>query len=344
MAVLSRSRLLTCVAKVESSWGSDSSPAGGTDDVTVIESENPWSPNIERVAIRPHTAAFTKQVKSVIGAQLASVSLQGLLQGPATKGTPDNGFAGLVALFNACGLHETNTTGGANDNTSFAPATVAQATSATVKMAGEDVVWSAPGFFGTSLTLSGDTSNNVKPRWAVQGIAKYVEPAITSGGIASVTAPDRAVSALGGTASITPSGGSAYSCATTPALDLLSWSVNISANVGQVRSMCASTGISKLIHADRTGTMSLTMALESDDSATLDYEDIHGDLIGQTTHLVTLTWGTDPYKWKINVPTAELASISAPTTVNGFRAVTITYDLFHATANSEITIAVGNPS
>lgn len=343
MAELSRSRLLTCVAKVESAWGTDSTPAGGTDDVTVIESENPWSPNIERVAIRPHTASFTKQVKSAIGSQLAGVSLQGLLQGPSTRGTPDNGTAGMIALFNACGLHETNTTG-VSGTVSFAPATVAQATSATVKMAGENILWSAPGFFGTSLTLSGDTSNNIKPRWAVQGIAKYVEPAITSGGIASVTAPDRAVSALGGTASITPSGGNAYSCATTPALELLSWSVNFSATVGQVRSVCASTGISQLIHADRTGTMSLTMALESDDSATLDYEDIHGDLIGQTTHLVTLTWGTDPYKWKINVPTAELASISPPTTINGFRAVTITYDLFHATANSEITIAVGNPA
>lgn len=340
MATLSRSRLVSCIAKSESSWGSDASPAGGTDDVTVIDSENPWSPNIESTSIRPHTASFTKQVKNVIGAQLAGVSLQGLMQGPATKGTPDNGTNGMIALWKSAGLHNTNTTGGANDVVTWTPATKAQAVSATVEMDLDGYVCQVLGCFGSSLELFGDTGANAKPRWRYTGVGKYVEPAI--GTISSVAAPDRATSALGGTASITPSGGSAYTCAS--GLVLNSWNIRFNSTIGSVRSVCESTAIKELIYADRTAQMTLQLAVDVNDSANLDIEDIHGDLIAQTTHLVTLTWGTDPYAWKINVPTAELMSISPPSTVDGYRVITVTYDLFHATANSEITIAVGNPA
>jgi hypothetical protein len=252
----------------------------------------------------------------------------------------DNGVNGLIALFKSAGLHNTNTSGGGNPTISWAPATKAQTVSATVKVDLDGADCSVPGCFGTNLELFGDTGANVKPRWRYSGIGKYIEPAI--GTISGVTAPDRATSMLGATASITPSGGSAYTCAN--GLVLASWAVRFPATVGQVSSICQATGIDSLIHADRNPSMELTLAVDLNDSANLDFEDIYGDMIGSTTHLITLTWGTDPYKWKINVPTAELTNVSGTSTVNGYRVVTISYDLFHATANSEITIAVGNPA
>lgn len=339
MATLSTSRLVAMVAKVESTYGTDSSPAGGTDDVTLIDSENPVSVSIGTQRIQPHTSSFTKTAKDLITTQLATVRCSGLMNYPATLATIDNGWNGMAALFRSCGITQTVGTPGSG-NITLAPSTKAALVSATAKIDLDGVVHTVAGMYGTSLEIAADTGANVKPRWTYSGLGLYAEPAI--GTLSSVTAPDRASSVLDATCTITPSGGSAYNEANGLVLD--SFRLRIPVSVGQVNSVLAATGVAQLLHTDRDPMLDVTIAMELNDSANLDYEDIHGDLIGSTDHLVNILWGTNPGKWEITVPTAQLVGISAPSTKNGYRIVTLTYNLRHATANSEWEMQVGSPS
>lgn len=342
MATLSTSRLVAAVAKVESTYGDaigTTNPAGGTDDVTIIDSENPIAVQIGTQRVQPHTSSFTKTAKDLITSQLAQVSMQGLMQGPATLATVDNGWNGLSAILQSCGMTVSVGTPGSG-NITLTPSTKAALKSIGTKVDMDGVVHSLTGVYGTALTITGDTGANVKPRWSYTGLGLYEEPAI--GTISGVTAPDRAYSCLGATCSITPSAGSAYNSANGLILD--SFSLSISPTVGQVTDVLDSTGVNRLLHVNRDPTLSVTIAIDLNDSANLDYEDWHGDLIGSTDHAVNILWGTNPGKWEITVPTAQVIGISPPSTKNGYRVQTYTYNLRHATANSEWEMIVGNPS
>lgn len=339
MATLSTSRLVAMVAKVEATYGADPTLAGGTDDVTLIDSENPVSVDIGVQGVQPHTSAFTKTAKRLITTQLQTVRAQGKFNYPAALATVDNGWNGQSALFQSCGITVTAGTPGSG-NMTLAPSTKAALKSTYAKIEMDGVVHSVAGMYGTSLEISADTGSNVVPRWTYSGMGLYAEPAI--GTISSVTAPDRAASILDATCGITPSGGSAYNEADGLILD--SFRLRIPVSVGQVNSVLAPTGISRLLHTDRDPMFEVTLAMDLNDSANLDYEDIHGDLIGSTDHALNILWGSSPGKFEITIPTAQLVGISAPSTKNGYRIITLTYNLRHATANSEWEMQVGNPS
>lgn len=339
VATLSTSRLVSAVAKVETTYGTDVTPAGGTDDVTLIDSENPVSVQIGTQRIQPHTSSFTKTAKDLITTQLAQVSMQGLMQGPATLSTVDNGWNGQSALFQSCGITQTIATPGTSDIV-LTPSTKTALKSATVKVDLDGTVHALTGVYGTALTLSADTATNVKPRWNYTGLGLYVAPTITT--LSGVTAPDRAQSVLGATASITPSGGGAYNAADGLILD--AFSLSISPTVGQVTNVLDSTGIERLLHVNRDPMLSITLAVDLQSGANLAYDDLFPDLTGSVDHAVNILWGTTPGKWEITVPTAQLVGISPPSTKNGYRVVTLTYNLRHATANTEWSINCGNPS
>lgn len=339
MATESIARLSTIIAKTEVTPGTDVSPAGGTDDVTIVDSENTWQMQAGFVAIDAHRTSFTPATKDAVNQITAAVNCQGLLQGPTTRGVPDNGSAGMLALFTSAGVHSVNTTG-ASGTCQLKPATKAQWLPATVKGEMDGFTVAVPYCMGTSLDMFADLQANVKPRWSYAGIGNYTEPVI--GSIASVAAPDRAVSAIPTAASITPSGDSAYNCAA--GLVLMSWRLRVNPQIGIVSSMCAENGVVSFKPIARRSTLELTLAVDTNDSVTVDIEDVHSDLKNSINHAVAFGWGADPYKWAFAAATAQIISPPAFTTVNGVRAITVAYKLFSATAEGEWTLAVGNPT
>lgn len=342
VATLSTSRLVAAVAKVESAYGDaigTTAPAGGTDDVTLIDSENPVSVQIGTQRVQPHTSSFTKTAKDLITTQLAQVTMQGLVQAPAALATVDNGWNGQSALFQSCGITQAVGTPGSG-NITLTPSTKAALKSAGIKVEMDGALHNLTGVYGTALTISADTATNVKPRWSYTGLGLYEAPSLST--ISGVTAPDRAESILGATATITPSGGAAYGNADGLILDGFSFS--ISPTVGQVTSVLDATGIERLLHVNRDPTLSVTIAMDLRSAATVSYDDLFPDLTGSTDHAVNILWGTAPLEWEITVPTAQLVAISPPSTKNGYRVITLTYNLRHATANSEWEMIVGNPS
>lgn len=339
MATLSTARLVAAIAKSESTYGTDSSPAGGTDDVTIIESENPWSANIGTVRIQPHRKSFTHPAKDLITRQLADVRMSGLFQGPTTRGVLDNGTSGMVALFKAAGVHAALTTG-ANGVVTLTQATKAQTVSATVKLDLDGMTCNVLGMLGNGLEIFADVTSNPKPRWSLTGVGLYAAPVI--GTIGSVVAPDRAISILGGSASITPAGGSAYNCADGLILD--SWRLRFAPAAGVVESMCSATGVDSLISTDRNPMLECTIAVDTNDSANLDIEDVYADLVGSSEHAVALQWGADPYLTRLTAATAQVVSIAGPTTKNGYRVITLNYKLYSATPEGEFALVIGNPA
>lgn len=335
MATASLSRFVTCVAKVEGTYATDPTLAGGTDDVTLIDSSDPIGMNQQVIRVQPHRSSFTHNVKDMAGRTLWDVTLQGVLQGSGSLGAVANGWTGQSALFQSAGFTQT-----VNAGTSLVltPSTRSAQKSAYIKLELDGVLHTIAGCYG-DLDIFGSVDLG-KVRWQYRGTGLYSAP--TAASISSVTAPDRAESCLGMTATITPSDGSAYAYADGLYLDGFRYKVNAAS--APVDALNASYGVARMLYVDRAPTLELTVVLDTA-SATLDYVDTYGDVLDSTvTHNISILWGTSPNKFKLLWPTAQLVSVGRPTTKKGYRVQTLSYKVMHATAETESTFTIGNPS
>lgn len=334
MATPSIGRFVAVAAKVEGSYNDGTTTAaGGTDDVTIIDSSDPVGLNEQVITVQPHRSSFTQNVADMAGRSLWDVSLQGLVQGSGAAGAVANGFTGMSALWQAAGFTQTLNAG---TSIVFTPSTYAAQKSVALKIETHGGFHSILGAYG-DLEIFGSTALG-KARWMWRGTGLYnATPTLAT--LSGVTAPDRAESILGATAIITPSDGSAYNLAGGFWVDSFRYRVN--AQPVPVEALNATTGgVARLLYVDRAPTLDLTLVCEMG-TTNLDYADLYGDKLHATVrHALSLTWGTTPNQFAMSWPTMQLRTIGKPTNKNGYRVQTLSYKVMHATAESESTFTI----
>lgn len=321
----SRQRIAPMVAKVESSYAVDPTPAGGTDDVLAIESPTPYNPEYERFEFRPHGSTFTRQL-DIIGQRVGTFDAQCLLQGSGTRGTAAiNGFAGMSALLQCCGITQT-----VNASTSivFTPSTIAALKSATIYFEANGALNKVNGAYG-DLTIRGDPRS--APTCRVRGLGKYVAPAL--GTISGwVGGTNRAVANLGVSGTI--NNGAAY----TPVF--LSYEFNTGNQIDRLPDMNDSTGLKSLVFGDRNPTLRISVALDTDGAAGVAYSEWFADIVSQTPHALAWSVGTATGNTiAFSFPTAQPIAVRH-TGVASVNALDLTYKIQHAAAESEFSITV----
>ena len=334
-AQLSRTRIKPALFKAETTYGTDPTLAGGTDDVTLINSDDPIKPDFEGIPVRPHGASFTHTIKDIIGKRKTRVDCSFLMQGasvlPVTTTVPAvNGFTGNMAAWKSCGC---TVTAAASTTVTIKPSTVAALESVYTKIEENGILWAIAGMYG-NIRMSGGTGQPGVV-CAYSGTGKYIEP--TKATVSGFVGPDRSEPALSVTASITPSGGSAYNAADGLILD--NFTLDLGTQVNDVDDITEATGLEKLLFTDRRPTMQVVIAQDAHDTSALDFDEIFGDLTGRVVHAVSIAWGTTPNLFTLAGPTAQLIN-ATPGSKNGYKTLTLDYFLQHATAETEWSITI----
>jgi len=325
----SRERICATVAKVETTYGTDSTPAGGTDDVLAINSPNIVGFEASTFPFRPHGSSFTHR-KDIIGARWQPVNLTFLLQGSGTAGDKVvNGFSGQSALLRSAGLKETVSAG---VSIVYTPAAIADIASATLKTdPGGGVTKAVTGLMG-NIVFAGNPEAGVECRYS--GLGLYNAP-VMSALTGWTGGTNRAQPCYNISGSITPSGGSAY----TGVMDSFEWDLGI--RVERIRDMNSATGMKRTLFVDRAPTLRLTLATDlSTTDNNLQYDDIFGYLVNSTTHDLAWTLGDGAgagMEAAFAFNDAQLIRISEGSQ-NGYRTIQLQYKLQNATNEAEFTL------
>lgn len=335
MATLSRTRIKKALFKVEGTYGSDPSPAGGTDDVLLINSDDPVRPDFEAIQVRPHGSSFTHTIKDIIGKRKVGVTVSALMQGagilPVGTAVPAvNGFTGLMALWKAarCTVTAEN-----SDTVHIRPSTIAALQSVYGKIEEDGILWTIAGMYGNMRMSGGPGQPGVLCQFT--GTGKYTEPADST--ISGFVGPDRSEPFLGVTASITPSLGNAYDPGDGLVLD--NFTFDTGTTINDVDDVTEATGLDRLLMTDARPTAQLVIAQDGGNTANLDFDEIYGDLTSRTVHGLSIAWGTTPNRVTLAVPTAQLLN-AQPGSKNGYKILTLDYKCQHATAETEWNITI----
>jgi len=334
MATLSKERNVKVLAEVEATYNTSPTLAGGTDDVTVVDSPNPVTPNFGVVSQRPHSDSFTYTTKDQITTQLWNVALQFMMQGSTSRtGNTVNGFKGLSALLQSSGMTET-----VGADIVFTPSAMSALKSAYCTVDTDGILHTIGGMVGNTIFRGSPETAGVICSYTGAGMYTAPTLATTSGYVG----PDRAQPFRSITGGIKPSGGTLYN----PAAGLCFDSFEFNRGFSNANVICAgaSTGIAKIEGNDAMPTLQLIMALEKSATAgVLDYTDLYSDLTSRVDHWVQFQYGSGTNIVQFDFPTAQLLNI-VPGVKNGYRIVTCTYKIRHATANSEFSITCGSPA
>lgn len=317
-------QILQCVAKVETTYGTDAAPTGGTDDALLIDSPTPFTPNISFIRARDHGTEFTRR-KGTPAKRKYDVRVQFRTQGSGAAGATANGFSGQDALVQAAGITSTKNAG---TSIVWTPAARASLKSATVWTSEDGVRRKSQGVYGT-LTMSGAPDGFVLSTFEGNGLYNAVEDG-ANGTISGYTGGTARAEAFLNAAGTINNGSSM----TSWVFD--SFTFRTGSTNGDVDDANSSTGLNRLIFTDRDPDVEIVVMLDTDSSATIPFKTFEANLLAQTTHALTFSWGTTPNKCTVSIPTAQLAGLR-PDVKNGYRIARVQYVAQHATNNSEFS-------
>lgn len=345
---LNREKILNALVKLETSHKTDATPAGGTDDLRIFQTQNTFTGEVEMIDVQPMglTNGYFTQPKRIPGMRYVRQGFQFLLFGPNTAltATPNNvisvtnGYTSIDAILKASGLRRDDTSG---------TATYAPILASTLDSGGGSAVtvWAQHGAqihktvntYG-NLQLQADAHSGILCTFEGQGL--FQEP--TAGTISGFTGGTHVPKAfIGVTCTITPSGGSAY----TPKLD--SFSLNMNNQIDLLEDCVSATGVDRCNFLDQGPTGSITLALDDDNSAALRYSgttatsDLWKMLTSQTD--LALTWalnGGTGNTWTFTAGTAQIDGPLRLGTKRKYRTVTIPLKFRHNTGGSDFTLAL----
>jgi hypothetical protein len=331
----SRERPTYVVAKKETTEGTDAAPVGGTDDLISINAPNPMQAQFDQVQYRPHSVSFTQR-KDLTTVELWQFDTEFWMCGSASNGVSAvNGFAAQEALLLAAGNQETIV---AATSLTFQPATIAQlgAFSAVSPKCGSATVWAsdgtylrkAPGAWG-NMVITGAPTTGVVAKFT--GMGKYNAP--TAAGIGGWVGDALTRPVFKGvTATITPAGGSAY----IPVLK--SFTFDMGADIQRVTDANATTGLNRILYADRLPTLEVVIGLDDDTASNLTYINLLANWDAGTTHALTWKAGVGAGNvMTFTFPQAQIKSV-ADGIDTGLRTATIKYKLQHSTNEAEWTL------
>lgn len=333
-----RSLIAPVMAKRESTIGTDAAPSGGTDDLLSYSSANPFTMSLEHVPLNPHRSTLTSSSPDIPTQRVWNIDLQFMLQGSGSAGASNvNGYAGLAALLTACGNKETTAV---STSLTYAPATIAQLNtpSSSSPKCGSATVWGeydgklhkATGVWG-NMVMSGNPRGGVNCQFRGMGLYAVPTHAAISGHTGGT---NRAQAFVGATATITRSGGSAY----TPRLLGFTFDMGMQTQIAD--DAVGSTGLHSIVPVGRAPKLTVTIGLDAQDGGNLDYEQIYADCTTPTDHAISIAHGSGTGKvWTLTAATAQPMTVQ-PGTDGALRTAIITYKLYSTTAEAEWALAL----
>lgn len=325
----SRTRIAPVMAEVEATLGTDPTPVAGTDDLLTFDSAVPWSLDVNRFELRPHGNSFTRGL-DVIAQRFGRVRFRSLLQGSGTRGTETiNGYKGLSACLQACGMTETATPA---TSIVLAPSTVAALKTSTLWVNHAGFIHKLNGCVG-NVVMSGNPRGAIECDFDFMG--SYVAPVAVSTTFDAFTGGTNRALPFLALVSPTINNGSAYT-----GFVFKSFRFDAGVQMEVMDNANDSNGFEMILNIDRAPTLNITIAQDNYASATITYDEWFTDLFASTTHNVSFTQGTASGKIiAFSFPTAQVVNVT-PQANGGHREVSIDYKLQHATAESEWSITI----
>lgn len=311
---------------VKSGTGS-TSPSGGTDDLLTSGNPVKFTPNVSFINIRHHGSSFTKRV-GIPARRVWDIGLEFYMQGSGGAGTAAiNGFASIHALFKAAAMDGTaDAVGG---TVRYTPATIAQLSKCEIWGENNGVLHKAQNCVG-NIVLEGVPTDGMRATWTGQG--DYAAPTVaTISGFTGGTDRSEPFLNIAGTVNST-------SGIYTPVVSRIRWDRGV--RISEVEDANSSTGINQAFVADAEPVMSVSLAIDSDASATLLYNEWYSDFLAKTTHNVSWTLGTaTANRVQFSNPQAQIQRI-ALAQGRDYMLLNVDYGVTHATNESEFTISI----
>ena len=324
---LSRSRVAPIVIKTESAYGTDPTPVMGTDDILSYDSPVPHALNVSRLELRPHGNSLTRTT-DIIAQRYGQVRFKTMWAGSGSAGTiAVNGFKAFAAALGACGTVVEVATG-TPTKLRVRPSTVSEweGDSVTVWTNHNGYIHELNGAYG-DVTLTGTPRGSLECDFTFTGL--YVDPVAVSTTFDNWTGgTNRGKAFLGISATITPSGGSAY----TGIIESFTW--RYGNTITPIDDANSSTGTWGILNVDKSPM--ITMRIAQDNTGTnLTYPNLFTQLFASTTHTLTFTHGTGTgNSSNFFFPQLQLVNIT-PTDNAGHRAIDLEYKVTGGTAESE---------
>ena len=310
--------------------GGSVTPTGGTDDLLTSGNSVKFTPRVDFIDIRQHSAAFTRRV-GIPAARRWDVNMQYYLSGSGSLGTVAvNGFASMDALFQAAAMTRTANAGTSIVYTPMAISALGTSVACTIYNEQHGLLHKTYNAIGNAV-FEGVPTDGMKVTWTGQG--DYDPP--TQASIAGFTGgTDRSEAFLSIAGTVTPNGGSPY----VPVVSRMTF--NRGVTVGEIEDANSATGIKRAFVRDATPSLTLSIAADSDNAANLTYNKLHTDFLAKTVHAVVFTCGqTVATRFVFSIPQAQIRNVSRAEG-NGYQLVNVEYNATHSTDNSEFTITV----
>lgn len=323
---ISRAKIAPVLCKVESTYGTDSTPTGASDALWTVDATT-VEPNIVPIDFDTNSSSFTRP-PGQMGAAEMGLGFSFMLEGSSAPGTTHP----IGDVLQCCGITETAS---GTVSVTYTPAAISVLKSATAWAELHGVIHKVTGMYG-NVSMSGNPRDGIRCTFNGRGLFQEA----TQGTIASFTPGTlRAKAFLNVTTTLTPSGGSAY----TPVFQ--SFTFNRGASIQQVEDAVDSTGLDSLLFEDADPSLEMVIALDTDSGANLRYagtaaQSMFRHLREVTTHAVAFSFGSVAgNQIAFSFPQAQLRSIR-PGRRNGYNIVTLQYAVRHSTANSEFSITI----
>lgn len=310
--------------------GGSVTPAGGTDDLLTSGNSVKFTPRVDFIDIRHHSAAFTRRV-GLPAARRWDVSLQYYMQGSGALGTVAiNGFASIDALMQAAAMARAAGLGTSIVYTPMPIATLGTAVAATIWAENNGLLHKTYNAIG-NLVLEGAPTDGMRATWTGQGDWEAPTAATISGFTGGT---DRSEAFLNIAGTITPAGGSGY----VPVVSRVTF--NRGVQVGEIEDANSATGIKRAFVRDATPSLTLVIAADSDNAANLTYNKLHTDMLAKTVHGVVFTAGqTAASRTQFSIPQAQIRSVTR-TEGAGYQLVNVEYIQTHTSDNTEFTVTI----
>jgi plastocyanin len=302
-------------------------PVGGTNDLLTSGNPIKFQPNVSFINIRQHSSAYTKR-QGIPARRFWDVTMQAYMQGSGSAGTiAVNGYTAIDALMRSAAINVAAAAG----TIVYTPATITVAGTAKCEIWNENhgllhkaqncqgnIVWEGVPTDGMKMTYTGRGDYQVPSEASISGF---------TGGT------DRAEAFLNIAGTVTSASGT-YA----PVISRMSFDRGI--QLGQVDDANSSTGLRENFIRDANPTLTMVMAADSDNAATLLYSEWFNDWTNKVTHSVVFTQGTaTANRCRFTFPQAQIQRLSK-SEGDGYGLVTVEYGITHSTDNTEFQIDI----
>ena len=328
----SRERRCSLLAKLESTYATDPTPAAATDDLFTFDSPVALKAQSERFDFRPHGNTFTRN-RDIVAARWYDINFKTVLQTSGANGTiAVNGFAGLDAALSASACTSTPTPAMTPTTIVYTPSTIALLESATIWANQDGFIYEANGAV-LNCVMTGSPRGGVE--CAFKGMGLYVAPVAVGSTFANWTGgTPRFQPFLGVTATI--NNGASF----TPVLR--NFTFDMGNQLMRLENGNDSTGIERFLVIDRDPKLTVVIAVDNYASANISHDEWYTDWLssGPTFHEVDWTVSTTTNTIDFDFNTAQLID-PAITPGGGVRNFELGYKLQSTTVEGEWKITMG---